>query len=424
VIVEGTVEDDDRPQTPREEAVAPHLRAIGTRGQGVATDPLGDMSLGHTDLNELLNDVLVRVKGVLRADTAAVLLLDASGTDLVARAAIGIEEEVRQGVRVRVGTGFAGRVASERRPLVLDLIDESTVANPILWRRGIRSMLGVPLVAGDQVIGVLHVGSMRERVFDDRDAVILGLIADRVASAVQLRLLDADRDAAEAIQRSLLPSAPAAIAEFECAARYVPAERGGIGGDWYDVFKLESGEVWLIVGDVAGHGLRSAIIMGRIRSALRAYALLGRGPDEVLALTDRKMSHFEVGNMATCAIAVLHPPYDVALIALAGHPPFVLAPPVWEAALIEAQPGPPLGLWLDRPAPVRVPIPRGSVLVGYSDGLIERRHESIEVGFERLRQAVTTDRPSVVCERVMQATIEGHVPEDDIAIIALRRRHA
>jgi serine phosphatase RsbU (regulator of sigma subunit) len=305
---------------------------------------------------------------------------------------------------------------------MLDLVDQSTVANPFLWREGIRSMLGVPLVAGDQAIGVLHVGAFTERQFDERDATTLSLIADRVGSAVQVRLIDADRDAAEAIQRSLLPSAPPSIAEFETAARYVPAERGGIGGDWYDVFQLESGEVWLIVGDVAGHGLRSAIIMGRIRSAIRAYALLGRGPDEVLRLTDRKMAHFEIGNMATAAIAVMHPPYDEALVALAGHPPFVLAPPDQEATMVDAPPGAPLGLWLERPPPTPVPLTRGSVLVGYTDGLIERRGESLEVGFERLRNAVVADRPAVVCERVMGATIQGHIPEDDIAVIAVRRR--
>ncbi len=411
---------DGEPAT-REKAVAPHLRAIGDLGS-TSLDPLGDISLGYNDLQALLTEVLHRVVRVLRADTAAVLLVDASGTELVARAALGIEDEVRQGVRVRIGEGFAGRVVRERRPLVLDLVDESTVANPILWRKGIRSMLGVPLVAGDQVIGVLHVGSLRERRFDDRDAMILGLIADRVGDAVQVRLLDADRDAAEAIQRSLLPSAPSVIGEFECSARYVPAERGGIGGDWYDVFKLESGEIWLIVGDVAGHGLHAAIVMGRIRSAMRAYALLDRGPDEVLRLTDRKMEHFEVGKMATAAIAVLHPPYDEALVALAGHPPFVVAPPDREAYLIDAKPGPPLGLWLDRPEPFTVPVTPGTLLAGYSDGLIERRGESIEVGLERVRSAVDADRPAVVCERVMRIAIGGHIPEDDIAFIALRRR--
>jgi serine phosphatase RsbU (regulator of sigma subunit) len=118
---------------------------------------------------------------------------------------------------------------------------------------------------------------------------------------------------------------------------------------------------------------------------------------------------------------VLHPPYDEALIALAGHPPFVLASPTGEAVLVDAPPGAPLGLWLDRPEATRVPVTPGSVLVGYTDGLIERRTESIDVGIERLRRAVVADRPSRVCTLVMEAAVGGYVPEDDIAVIALRR---
>jgi sigma-B regulation protein RsbU (phosphoserine phosphatase) len=136
------------------------------------------------------------------------------------------------------------------------------------------------------------------------------------------------------------------------------------------------------------------------------------------------MSHFEVGNMATAAIAVLHPPYDEAQVALAGHPPFVVAPPDGEASLVEARPGPPLGLWLERPKPETIPMSPGTVLVGYTDGLIERRGESIELGFERLRRAVAAERPSTVCTRVMGSVMDGHIPEDDVALIAVRRREA
>lgn len=404
------------------ETIAPHLRVLRWDRPGDAPDPLGDMALGYADLQALLADVLERIVRVLDADTAAVLLVDESGTELVARAALGIEDEVRQGVRVPLGAGFAGRVASERRALFLDLVDETTVANSILWRTGIRSMLGVPLIAGGQVIGVLHVGSFSERPFGERDAEILGLIADRVGDAVQVRLLDADRDAAEAIQRSLLPSAPATIADLECAARYVPAERGGIGGDWYDVFQMGSGDVWLVVGDVAGHGLRSATVMGRIRSTIRAYAMLERSPSEVLELTDRKMDHFDVGTMATAAVAVFRPSSDEALVALAGHPPFALARPGEPAELVDVRPGPPLGLLGERPAPVAVAVPPGAVLVGYTDGVVERRGERIDVGLERLRAAVAAEPPHVVCERVMGAAIAGQVPEDDLALIVLRRR--
>jgi hypothetical protein len=383
---------------------------------------LSDIIHGHLDLDELLAELLDRTVDLLHVDTAAVLLLDASGVDLVARASRGLEEEVRQGVRVAVGAGFAGRVAAEGRSIVLDRVDRSTVINPILERLGLRTMLGTPLRADGRVIGVLHVGSVVDRLFSPRDIEILELIADRMGVALQMRLLESDRDAAEAIQRSLLPSAPTRIGDFACAARYVPAERGGIGGDWYDVFQTDDESVWFVVGDVAGHGLRSATVMGRVRSALRAYALLGEGPDVVLAMTDRKMAHFELGTIATAAVAVSHPPYDEALLAIAGHPPPVVAREGGRAELLAIPPGPPLGAsTADRPASAPIQLPPGSVLVAYTDGLIERRGEPLDIGLERVRAAVSATSPASICERVMGAAIGSHVPEDDIALLAVRR---
>jgi putative methionine-R-sulfoxide reductase with GAF domain len=381
-----------------------------------------DTALSHLDVEDFLTELLDRVLEILGADTAAVLLADESGKELFARATRGLEEEVRQGVRIPIGRGFAGTVAAQRRPVVLDRVDETTVANPILWQKGIRAMLGVPLVSGGSVIGVLHVGTLGDRRFADDDVELLQLAADRIAGALHVRLLEAERDAAEALQRSLLPSALPRLAGLEFAARYVPAQRGGIGGDWYDVFQLDSGDVWIVTGDVAGHGLRAAVVMGRVRSALRAYALLGRAPEDVLALTDRKMQHFEVGQMATIAVAVVSPPYDEARISLAGHPPPVIAAPGRETFITDVEPGPPLGFGLSpqRP-PKRFQLPPGAMLFFYTDGLIERRGESLVDGVERLRDALTADAPHVVCQRVMGALVGQWEPEDDIAVLAVRR---
>ena len=110
--------------------------------------------------------------------------------------------------------------------------------NPILWEKGIQAMLGVPLLSGGALVGVLHVGTLWDRVFTDDDVELLQVAADRVAAAVRVRLLEAERAAAEALQRSLLPSTPPQLIGLEFDARYVPAERDGIGGDWYDVFVL------------------------------------------------------------------------------------------------------------------------------------------------------------------------------------------
>ena len=114
-----------------------------------------DAALSRLDGRELLVELLDRMREILQVDTAAVLLLDAPSGQLIATAAAGLEEEVRQGVRIPVGGGFAGRIAAERRPVILDHVDHTTVFNPILWAKGIRSMMGVPMVAGGKLIGVL-----------------------------------------------------------------------------------------------------------------------------------------------------------------------------------------------------------------------------------------------------------------------------
>ncbi len=260
-----------------------------------------DAALSRLDNRDFLPVLLDRAKDILHGDTAAVLLLDSPSGQLVAAAAAGLEEEVRQGVRIPVGRGFAGRVAATGRPVILDHVDHTTVLNPILMAKGIRSMLGVPLIVDGKVTGVLHVGSLTPRRFTSDDASLLQLAADRAALALQsLRSAD-DRIAAEALQRSLLPSALPTVPGAQIAARYVPGS-GVVGGDWYDVFILPSGELGMVIGDVAGSGLPAAVVMGRMRSALRAYALDTTDPAEVLDRLDRKVQHFEPGAWPPCCM--------------------------------------------------------------------------------------------------------------------------
>ncbi|MDT7652988.1 MAG: phosphoserine phosphatase RsbU/P, partial [Pseudonocardiales bacterium] len=124
-----------------------------------------DTDLAHLDVEDLLNALLERVRALLLVDTAAVLLLAPSGRQLVATAAQGIDEEVQQGVRIPLGKGFAGRIASEKQPVILDEVNSTNVQNPLLLKRGICSMLGVPLLIGGRVLGVLHVGTLTPRRF-------------------------------------------------------------------------------------------------------------------------------------------------------------------------------------------------------------------------------------------------------------------
>jgi hypothetical protein len=381
-----------------------------------------EAALGHLGIEDLLVELLNRVREILDADTAAVLMLDPGGRYLVARAACGIEEEVRQGVRVPMGEGFAGAIAASRQPVVLDRVDATTVTNPILWEKGIRVMLGVPLLGAGKVIGVLHVGRLQDRPFRRADAELLGVVADRVASALQNHQLAAERAAAEMLERSLLPQTLPNHPGLEFATRYVTREDRAVGGDWYDVFTLPSGMLWVVVGDVAGHGLPAAVVMGRVRSTVRSYALEGHAPDEVVRLVDRKVQHFEVGTIVTLVCAVSTSPFDKFEVVAAGHPPPIVAEPGQPARLVDVDVRPPLGIGSPRRRPpTTVSIPTGGVLVMYTDGLYERRGEDLEVGLTRLCTAVTAGNPEDICRTVMQRMVGSERPEDDIAVIALRR---
>ena len=143
-----------------------------------------DAALVHLEVDELLAVLLPRIRDILRADTCAVLLLDEESNEFVARAALGIEEEVEQGVRVPLGAGFAGKVAAEGRPRVIE-VDEYPVWNPILRQKGIKSMLGVPLIVAGQSLGVLHVGSLTLRVFTRDEIELFELVSQRVAIAIE-----------------------------------------------------------------------------------------------------------------------------------------------------------------------------------------------------------------------------------------------
>jgi signal transduction histidine kinase len=150
---------------------------------------VSDAALAHLSPDDLLDELLARVRDVLVADTCAVLLFDDETQDLVARAAKGLEEEVEQGVRIPIGRGFAGRIAAEQRPVVIDDVDHSYVLNPILREKGVKSLLGAPLITNGRVLGVIHVGTLKHRKFQAGDVELLQVVAQRVALAVDRALV-------------------------------------------------------------------------------------------------------------------------------------------------------------------------------------------------------------------------------------------
>ncbi len=383
-----------------------------------------DAGLALLSVDQLLDELLERVRELMAVDTAAVLLVDPSHQFLNATVARGIEEEVHQGVRIPLGRGFAGRIAQERHWVAIAQVDHDNVLNPILWEKGIASLLGVPLVAAGTVLGVLHVGTLTRRRFTEQDAELLQMVADRVAMATQSRMSQAERAAAAVMQRHLLPPPLPEIAGLAFAARYVPGGNGDVGGDWYDVFTLPSGAVCLVVGDVVGHGLAAAQAMSQLRSVLRSTTLHTEDPAEVLTRLDEHVRHFQPDTMATVLCGLLTPSTDVLRLSSAGHPPPILARPHGEATTLVIPPDLPLGVETGHPRhSTDMPLRPGSVLCLYSDGLVERRDIVIDDNIEKLRNTVTAQAPESVCVEIMQRLIGVTTPQDDVALL-VARRHA
>lgn len=304
-----------------------------------------------------------------------------------------------------------------------------------------RSTVLAPMSAGGRTIGVLSVGSDREEQPEPSDVELVEDVARRMASAVQRatvareareaeeqwyrQRLAAEHQVVELLQRSILPDVLPEVDGVEVAAAYRPVEPDvEIGGDWYDLVPVSEGRLLVVVGDVAGHGLPAAALMGRVRNATRAYAIEDPDPASVLERLDRLVTLLEPGDMVT-AVAALHDPRsDEVRIARAGHLPPILVAPAG-GRVVDVPGGPPLGVEAADLPVAAVPLPAGAALLLYTDGLVERRGTPIDEAVQQLAERVgslDTGDLGALCSR-----LAGEVPEiggrrDDVCVVAVRRR--
>jgi serine phosphatase RsbU (regulator of sigma subunit) len=229
---------------------------------------------------------------------------------------------------------------------------------------------------------------------------------------------------AEALQRNLLPDRMPQIQGLALAARYVPATADmEVGGDWYDVIQIRDGLVGLAIGDVAGHGPQAAATMGQVRMALRAYVVQDPSPVSVMSGVHQLVSHLPLPEMVTLMYLVLEPASGTLRLANAGHPP----PLVFgggRSRYVEGDVSPPLGVTAEAHfTETRLDLRDGETLLLYTDGLVERREESIQVGLDRqLRVAAGHEGNDVddLCDDILSALVEADHVSDDVALVAVR----
>jgi serine phosphatase RsbU (regulator of sigma subunit)/anti-sigma regulatory factor (Ser/Thr protein kinase) len=287
------------------------------------------------------------------------------------------------------------------------------------------SFLFVPLVVGRRANGLLvmsweesHPVSLDERRFVEA-------LAGQAAQALdRARHFETEQTIAVTLQRSVLPASLPRIEGTQLAARYLPGTAElDVGGDWFDAIRLPDGRLGLVVGDVVGKGVEAAAAMSQLRNGLRAFSLDRLKPASVLARLNRLAGESLETTFATLAYAVIDPKRRVCRLASAGHPPPIVAFADGRVELLEGGRGLPLGVGPDtRYRQTTVELPAGSVLVLYSDGLVERRGHSIDEGLDRLCQAIADGpkHPEQLVEHIVDRLVGSTERGDDIALLAFR----
>ena len=407
----------ERAERLREQAARAEAEAVAQMVRSVQS--VSDTALAHLALDDLLPQLLERIEELLGADGGAVALRDGQDDRLVERASRPVGGGELFGARA-----FAQRVAKLRRPvLVADLDDEPEVADPALSASGVRSLMGVPLIAEGEVSGVVCVGATTPGRFDDNDAALLALVADRAALAIgNASLYAREHRIVETLQRSLLPAHMPQLPGMSIAARYQP---GGadVGGDWYDAIELDDGGVGLAMGDVVGHGIDAAATMGELRNALRAYALDGLAPGAVLSRLAHLVEQLQDDRMTTLLYVIIDADWTEVRYASAGHPPPLVLRADGDADFLWDGRSTPLGVSsANGYAEGAATLESGSTLLLYTDGLVEVPGEDLLSGLERLREAAIAGPvcPDELCDHVIQTMLGERGASDDVALLVLR----
>jgi PAS domain-containing protein len=290
-----------------------------------------------------------------------------------------------------------------------------------------RSWVLLPLRTTGPPFGVLRLAFRTERVLAAGERLFLEALTGQCALAVErAQLYERERDAVVLLQRSLLPALVPPTPGLDVACRYLPGRaEAAVGGDWYDVFGLPDGRFALVVGDVMGNGLEAASCMGRARGALRAFALGDPDPAAVFTGLDRLFQASEEPEMlTTCVYGVLDARDGTIATGNAGHLPFVVARADGTVEMIITDPaGTPLGWAEPRRGGPLVRLAEGDVLAAFTDGLVETRTRSLDVGLATVAEALAAARGGTalqVCEHLQSALLDGGPRDDDVTLLVAR----
>ncbi|SNS34434.1 SpoIIE family protein phosphatase [Actinacidiphila glaucinigra] len=297
---------------------------------------------------------------------------------------------------------------------------------PAVHQDGMGSWAFLPLITSGRPVGSLVLAYERPRPFTDEERTVLTSAAGLIAQALdRARLYDAKHRLAQRLQEGLLPRTLPCVPGLDVAARYLPAGRGmGIGGDFYDLIRLGTHLAGAAIGDVQGHNVSAAALMGQVRTAVHATA--GAPPDEVLARTNRLLTDLDPGLFTSCLYVQLDLAHHRARLATAGHLPPLLRHPDGHVEVLDLAPG--LLLGIDPHAtypPTEIPLPPGALLALYTDGLVETPGADIEDGIAALAGRLAragTGTVDEVADALVHHAEQSPARSDDIALLLIQAR--
>lgn len=283
------------------------------------------------------------------------------------------------------------------------------------------AVITLPLTSAHHTAGALTFGfGRRGRISAATEATIAD-VASLVAQAARRAVLyEVEHHSAEMLQRAYLPNRLADIGGLSFASRYLPASGlFAVGGDWYDAIPLPGDRVGLIIGDVAGHGIRAATIMASLRGALRAFSTIEVSPGDILTRLNTYTCMFKPDTFATALVAIFDPGQGAIQYASAGHPPALLLGEDGSVDVLTEPLGPPLGLPGTTYRAGERPFPPGSMFAVYTDGLIERRDQAIDVALEDLARSAAAGAGTAddLCDQLVFELLAGVDLFDDAALL-------
>ncbi|MFJ6754642.1 SpoIIE family protein phosphatase [Streptomyces sp. NPDC091273] len=322
---------------------------------------------------------------------------------------------------------------SARQPFLIAHLDERVVATAgrhtpkpaQLLETGVHSFMMIPLVARDVVLGVatFYRASPGGASFGSDDVTLAAELAARAAIGIDnARLYHHEHETAVVLQRSMLPQHVTPPPGIEIAHRYLAAsDVNEVGGDWYDVLPLTGGRAGLLIGDVMGHGIAAAAVMGRLSATVRALARLDMSPTALLHQLEATLADLAEPMLATFLYVVCDPATGHCTVTRAGHPPPAVAEPDGTVYLVQTPPGVPLGVGGITFTTTEITLPPGSLLVLYTDGLIEARSRDIDERLGELTSLLTEHHPSLdhLCDTLIAHLVPASA-DDDIALLAAR----